>query len=88
VSETAEIRRVLRVTFDGDSMRGSLNDCGGRLRPFSGWLDLLAAIEELRADVQDRGPADNDVLDPHTEGKADTCPLQTNRREHGASRST
>lgn len=75
MSDTAEIRRVLRVTFDGGSMRGSLNDCGGRLRPFSGWLGLLAAIEELRADVQDRGHADNDVLEPRTESNADSCPL-------------
>jgi hypothetical protein len=56
MNNTAAIRRILRITFEGDSMRGSLDD-GGRLQSFSGWLELLAAIEELRAAAQDRGPA-------------------------------
>jgi hypothetical protein len=61
MSNTAEIRRVLRVTFEGDSMRGSLDDSGGRFQPFSGWLELLAAIEDLRpcAGATARQPSDH-----------------------------
>jgi hypothetical protein len=55
--DTHEIRRLLRLAFEGDSMRGSLVDGNGRPHAFSGWLELLAAIEELRVNAQDRGRA-------------------------------
>jgi hypothetical protein len=51
----AETRRVLRITFDGETVHGSLDDDADRTRPFAGWLELLAAIQDLRTDTE--GPA-------------------------------
>jgi hypothetical protein len=73
MTDADEIRRVIRVTFEGDSMRGSLNDCGGHHRPFSGWLDLFAAIEELRAAAEDQGKTDMSCR--HRESNADSARL-------------
>jgi hypothetical protein len=52
----AETRRLLRIIFDGDSVHGSLDDAD-RAHPFVGWLELLAAIQELRTDAESPGPA-------------------------------
>jgi hypothetical protein len=52
----AETRRLLRITFDGDSVHGSLDDAD-RAHPFVGWLELLAALQELRPDAEARRPA-------------------------------
>jgi hypothetical protein len=56
MASATEIRRVLRITFDGGSIRGSLDGRDGRLHPFSGWLELLVAIDALRAGPPGRGP--------------------------------
>jgi hypothetical protein len=53
----AETRRLLRITFDGDSVHGSLDGDAEPVRPFVGWLELLAAIEDLRHDGETPGPA-------------------------------
>jgi hypothetical protein len=53
----AETRRLLRITFDGETVHGSLDDDADRARPFVGWLELLAAIQDLRADSERPGPA-------------------------------
>jgi hypothetical protein len=57
MTSPAETSRVLRIAFDGDSVHGSLDDGGERVHPFFGWLELLAAIEALRADADDPRPA-------------------------------
>jgi hypothetical protein len=51
----AETRRVLRITFDGETVHGFLDDDADRTRRFVGWLELLAAIHDLRADTE--GPS-------------------------------
>jgi hypothetical protein len=57
MTDPAETRRLLRIVFSGDSVRGSLDGDGGRHR-FVGWLELLAAIDALRTDVPARGSAE------------------------------
>jgi hypothetical protein len=52
MTKSAETRRLLRITFEGDSV----HDDGERARPFVGWLELLAAIQELRTDTDGPGP--------------------------------
>jgi hypothetical protein len=56
MTKPAETRRLLRITFEGDSVRGSLDDDAELARPFVGWLELLAAIQELRTDADGPGP--------------------------------
>ena len=50
MTDPAETRRLLRIAFCGDSVRGSLDGTDGP-RPFFGWLELLAAIDALRTDA-------------------------------------
>jgi hypothetical protein len=55
VTSPAETHRLLRISFHGDSVRGSLDDGANEPHRFFGWLELLAAIAELRTDDQERG---------------------------------
>jgi FAD/FMN-containing dehydrogenase len=44
----------LELTFDDDRLVGRAHLAHGRWRPFSGWLGLMAAIDALRAEAEDR----------------------------------
>jgi hypothetical protein len=49
MTHVLDVRRILRIAFRDDTVHGSLEDERGGVRTFAGWLELLAAIEELRA---------------------------------------
>lgn len=38
-------RFVIEVRADGDGIAGTVSSDGGRVAPFSGWLELLALLE-------------------------------------------
>jgi hypothetical protein len=38
----------LAIDVDSDPISGLVSNGTGRARPFSGWIDLVAAIEEAR----------------------------------------
>ncbi|HEX2031806.1 MAG TPA: hypothetical protein VHL78_10450 [Actinomycetota bacterium] len=49
---TGAVRRItVEIEFVADGIGGVLHGPGGDGRPFRGWLDLAAALEEARGDL-------------------------------------
>lgn len=47
----------LTIEFDGDRVTGELRDERGAVSAFSGWLDLISALDSLSTADQARGVA-------------------------------
>jgi hypothetical protein len=53
---TAPLRLQLELERAGDPIRGRLHREHGEPVPFTGWLELIAAVEAARAPAPDRTP--------------------------------
>ncbi len=51
----------LRIAFDGERIAGELRDEDGAVSAFSGWLDLLSALDSLGTPAADRAPPAPDM---------------------------
>jgi hypothetical protein len=52
----------LEVERAGDPIEGRLIDQNGKSVSFAGWLELIAAVEAVRADTSDRKPRGDEAL--------------------------
>lgn len=51
------MRRELEIDAGSEPLQGRLLEDGQSVRGFRGWLELFAAIEELRTGVKPGGPS-------------------------------
>jgi hypothetical protein len=54
MSKTAHL--ALTIDVESDPITGSVSTTGGEAKPFSGWMELVAAIESARREDQTLGP--------------------------------
>jgi hypothetical protein len=59
------LRLTVELELDGDrSVRGLARDAHGHALPFTGWLGLVGAVEQLRSPDPEAGPPIDPPPDP------------------------